>query len=96
VAIDFSKAKTVHSSILGPLLKLQNTISSHGGMILLSAIPADLHFTLCVIKCETRFQYVSSVEEIKQNVSNIGPTHVDPTKLGRSKPVIYQSSDPES
>lgn len=93
IAVDFSKACAIHTSILGPLIKLQRTLQSTGGRLSLCALPADIRFILSTVKLEQGFNFLNSISDLNQLESQKGDTHIDHSVMSKAQPVIYSVDD---
>jgi anti-anti-sigma regulatory factor len=95
IAVDFSKTETVHTAIIGPLLKLKRTIAPLGGRIVLCAFPPDLRFIMTIIKSDCEFTFLASIQALKEQEAKPATAHFDSANIAPSKPVIYDLNDEE-
>lgn len=96
VLIDFAQAERIHTAILGPLIKLKNTIEPARGRLVLCALPSDFRMILRMIHMESRFEYVESMAEFESQLSTVSPTQQKAKTVPKSEePVIYDIKETE-
>ena len=96
VALDFSKASSVHTAIMVPLLKMCTTVAPAGGKVILVALPSDIRFFLSVVSFENQFEYLKSIDELEKMFAKAAPVVTGEQSIGVSKPVIYNLNEEET